>query len=90
VHLKGVARLPLLTISAAIDWDLTITIDTSSGRTRYAITGDHDGFPAYEVYINKTPIWRYNPGSPPFGWDHIQRLSPPAEVPVNDSGPLSP
>jgi len=44
------------------DYILDITIDdTDITNTKYSITGLHDGFPAYEVYIGAKLIYKHDP-----------------------------
>lgn len=31
------------------------------GKVQYFLWGQHDGFPAYEVYLNGHPVYQYNP-----------------------------
>jgi hypothetical protein len=70
VQLKGGARDPLLKPSAAIDWDFTFVIDFSGTVSTYTFKGKHDGFPAYDVYINDDAVWTYDPG----GQDCVSRV----------------
>jgi hypothetical protein len=45
-----------------IDYVLELTIDyTDAANPRYSLTGEHDGFPAYEVYIGTRRIHHYDP-----------------------------
>lgn len=45
-----------------IDYDCEITIDYSNASDlRYSLEGDHDGFPAYEVYIGNKRIFQHDP-----------------------------
>lgn len=66
VRLYGGANDPLVKLGPIgapnIDWDFTFTIDFSTKRPYYKFTGAHDGFPAYEVYINEKLIYPYDPG----------------------------
>lgn len=73
-----------------LDWDFTITIDTSTGTPEWTLTGRHDGFPAYEIYINDTEIYRHFPGAPPYTFrDHVSKLLGRLDVDVgNLSGTL--
>jgi hypothetical protein len=70
----------------AIDLDLTVTIDIVNRR--YRVTGAHDGFPAYELYVEinsdaAAPVYRFDPG-PVARWpDLIIRLFPPEEIHVD-------
>jgi hypothetical protein len=52
------ANNPLFTGSPAIDWDITVTIDDSGN---YEVTGTHDKYPAYDIYINTTQAYTYDP-----------------------------
>lgn len=38
---------------------LKVTIDKASGT--YSIEGIHDGFPAYEIYINGKRVYQHDP-----------------------------
>jgi len=40
----------------SIDWDLTLTLDTSGPEPKYELTGKWDGYPAMEIYVNRQPI----------------------------------
>jgi hypothetical protein len=74
----------------SLDWDFTITIDTSTGTPEWTLTGRHDGFPAYEIYINDMEIYRYSPGPAPYDFvTQVRKLFPPLDVNVgNLSGTL--
>jgi hypothetical protein len=92
VDLDGGPGMPLsmaAQVFATLDWDFTITIDTSSGMPEWTLTGKHDGFPAYELYINDTEIYRYSPGPAPYSFfTQVRKLLPPLDVKVgNLSGP---
>lgn len=85
VHLHGNAANPLVVgaqILAPIDWDLTINIDTASPIPLWTLSGTHDGFPAYEIYINGTPIYTYDPGPAPYTVRQVVRLLPPMDVAI--------
>jgi len=58
-HLIGKGHNPLAPISPAIDWDLTIELDTTVSPPHFKITGAHDCYPGYEVYINGNRIYGY-------------------------------
>ena len=52
ISLHGWPADPLIIGSPHIDWNLTITIDTTDpNRPHYTINGTHDGFPDHEIYI---------------------------------------
>jgi hypothetical protein len=56
-------RNGLLAGSPSIDWDLTITIDTSGVEPVYEVTGTWDGYPAMELAINRERVLAFMPGS---------------------------
>jgi hypothetical protein len=87
-HLYGGAGNPLVFGAPAIDWDLNLTIDTSGSKPHWTLTGAHDGFPAYEVYVNGQTLYTYSPGPGPYGFGDILKLFPPLDVSVNTSGDL--
>ena len=89
VKLSGEVGNPLVNLAPTTDWAFTLTIDASASPARWTLSGDHDGFPAYEIYINNMPIYTYDPGSPPYTFlDHLARLGTPMEIPVNRVGTL--
>jgi hypothetical protein len=63
-----------------INWELTLIVDASGPRTKWALVGEHDGFPAYELYLKGERIYEYWPGDPPYGQDDLARLLPPMDV----------
>jgi hypothetical protein len=49
-------------ITETIDTDIFITFTREAGgRLRFLVTGSHDGFPAYEIYINKLIAYFWDP-----------------------------
>jgi hypothetical protein len=45
-----------------VDYELDVDIvQQLSGGYRYAVSGEHDGFPAFEIYINNQPVYRFMP-----------------------------
>ena len=68
--------------SPNIDYDFTIEIDYLGLKNpSYRITGDHDGFPAYEVYIGNQMIHHYHHGN-----ETPLALFPPMDRSVNNAG----
>ena len=52
VRFHGGAMNPLVKLAPAIDWNFLLAIDISNPlRPRYFLSGKHDGFPAYEIYL---------------------------------------
>ena len=94
IRMHGFAGLPLSYIgpspagAPAIDWDFTIIIDTSGRYPSWAITGAHDSFPAYEVFINRIPIYTFDPGPGPYTFDQIRGLYPPTDINIEQAGLL--
>jgi len=76
-------------IVKTITWNFIVTIDTSDETPRWNLAGQHDGFPAYEIYINNIPIYTYDPGPPPYSFSHhLRKLAPPMDRTVNNAGEL--
>jgi hypothetical protein len=49
-------------ISETVDADIFITLTREAGgRLKFMITGNHDGFPAYEIYVNKLMSYFWDP-----------------------------
>lgn len=70
-------------VLGAIDWEFTLTLDNSVKPGRWTLSGAHDGFPAYEIYINGMPIYRHDPGPPPYGFaSDVRKLLPPLDIEV--------
>lgn len=58
--------VPLVDHAPTINLDLDVVIEkhpTEEGYLRWAITGTHDGFPSYEIYINKEPAYQQEAGA---------------------------
>ena len=52
VRFHGKAKEPIVRPAPAIDWNFLLAIDISNPlRHRYFLSGKHDGFPAYEIYM---------------------------------------
>jgi hypothetical protein len=52
VRFHGGAAEPIVIGAAEINWDFNITINIGDPvKPRYKVTGEQDGFPAYEIYI---------------------------------------
>ena len=54
-------QLPLMTGAPAIDADLFVHVRVSGGRLQAVVRGAHDGFPAYEIYVDQQLIYSYDP-----------------------------
>lgn len=63
LHFRGAVQDPLLP-SPHVDWDFKLVIDFAGPTPTYAFEGQHDAFPAFEVYINEMPVWTHDPGPP--------------------------
>jgi hypothetical protein len=90
VRMVGGPGIPLVFggSHAGIDWDVTIAINTAGPKPVWGLVGGHDGFPAYELYVNGHAIYHYDPGPPPYGVDELARLLLPLEVFVVRAGEL--
>lgn len=71
VSLSGSADNPLVKPSEAIDWDLVLIIDTSGDEPTWQLTGVHNLFPAFEMYVNGEEIYTYSPGTPPYSFTDL-------------------
>ncbi|HEX2095203.1 MAG TPA: DUF3238 domain-containing protein [Longimicrobiaceae bacterium] len=88
VRLAGSAANPLVAAAPAIDWDLMLDLDVGAGTPQWQLTGLEDGFPAFELYVNGTPIYQRN-APPPYSTGDLNKLRPHAgDVRVNRSGTL--
>jgi hypothetical protein len=58
----GVTELPLPFDPPSINADLNVLVSQdASGAINYEVDGTHDGFPAYELYIDDTLVYAYDP-----------------------------
>ena len=80
LHADG--SLPLSSVAPAINADLTLLLRIKDGAVQARLAGEHDGFPAHEVYLN---------GRLFYGWDPVAEdssptsLMPPMDVEVDTS-----
>jgi hypothetical protein len=74
VLLRGGPGNPLVRPSCDIDWNLNLQLREEGGATNYVLSGVHDGFPAYELYVNGHEIYRFDPGPGPFSFADLLRL----------------
>jgi len=73
-------------VLGAIDWDFTLSLDNSTKPGRWTLSGAHDGFPAYEIYINETPVYLHDPGAPPYEFaKDVNKLLPPLDVEIAET-----
>jgi hypothetical protein len=82
VHLKfhTNAALPLDLLAPAINCDLDVLLLSSAAGLSYSIKGLHDGFPAYELYLEQKLVYSYDPVTANSG---PLSLEPPANVSVD-------
>ncbi len=81
----GSAGNPLVT-GPAIDYNLEIELDTTDPeKTTYKLTGTHDKFPSYEVYINGKRVYEHDEsGHSPidlFPWRPSQSVNETGDLP---------
>jgi hypothetical protein len=93
IRFAGTLDSPLVGLAqvlGAIDWDFTLTLDDSVEPGVWTLSGAHDGFPAYEIYVNGATVYHHDPGAPPYDFaNHIRKLLPPLDVEVMEiSGDL--
>ncbi len=82
VTLRGNAKNPLLILGAGpgISWEIMVTIDATGSIPKYTIEGEHDGFPAYELYLNKQLVYKFWPGDPPYDSIFDPFFGPPSHL----------
>lgn len=61
LHIHLASALPLMTGAPEIDATLYVHLKVAGGRILACVNGSHDGFPAYEIYANRTRIYSYSP-----------------------------
>jgi hypothetical protein len=88
IHIKNKLALPDVNrVVPALDYLMSIKLlGLPDGTVAYKLSGNHDGFPAYEVYLNGVPVYLYDPvaiGAGPF------LLTPPMDKNVFRSGLIS-
>lgn len=77
---------PLVGLSPDIDYDFELLIDYSDPATPvWQLTGTHDGFPCYEVYMNNQPLLQHDSQS-----ETVFSLFPPQEKSVDKTGVIEP
>jgi hypothetical protein len=93
IRFSGTLDSPLVgpaQVLGAIDWDFTLTLDKTFETGVWTLSGAHDGFPAYEIYVDGQPVYRHDPGAPPYDFARdVRKLLPPLDVEVTEvSGDL--
>ena len=78
LHADG--RNPLISVAPAINADLSLFLKREGDVLRCLVCGDHDGFPAYELYVNGVLIYCYDPIA---GGKSPTALFPPSDIDVN-------
>jgi hypothetical protein len=53
----GSAADPLIAFAPAVDYRMVFQLTFGLNKVQYRLTGCHDGFPAYEAYINGTAVY---------------------------------
>jgi hypothetical protein len=96
LHIKGATAIPFVQLSPTIDYDYTIVLWKDGDNVVYRISGDHDGFPAYEIFIGTENVYFFtpkvaegqNPLSPFNKGQSILSLFPPSEFSVSKNGEI--
>jgi hypothetical protein len=91
---------PLRPDGPGINADLTVTLQqTRGGPVQYRITGAHDGFPGYLLFLNDDEIYRFDPRAegqtplslfPPMEWDVAVPWTPFVDSPPVELPPYQP
>lgn len=86
---SGGPRDQLITGAPSIDWDFTITIDTSGPEPKYELAGKWDGYPAMEIYVNRQPIYQHKGEDKPPTMGDLIKLAPLyGDLSVKEAGVL--
>ena len=80
LSLHADAALPLVPGAPAINADLNLYLKREGDVLRCLVCGDHDGFPAYELYVNGVLVYCYDPIA---GGKAPSALFPPSDIEVN-------
>lgn len=60
--INGSGDNPLVNPSPNIDYNVKVTLDwTNSTSPKVSVSGSHDGYPGYEVYLGTQRIYEFNP-----------------------------
>jgi PKD domain len=86
VTFNGPVKNGLIEYSPTIDWTITLQFDVS-GVPQVTVAGMHDQFPAYEIYVNSVPIYRWAPTSEPLP---VVRFGPLSLLGLLDEQPFPP
>lgn len=70
------AANPLATPSPAIDAEIRLELKEYNGKLHVKLAGHHDGFPAYELYVDRCLVYSHDPT----GDDSPVDLLPPTDV----------
>lgn len=83
----GMGAAPGVSRLCDISWNVILEIDASANPTTVKVRGQHDGFPAYDVYVNNLEIYTFWPGPLPYNLSNLRKLCgtmeetiPPKEV----------
>lgn len=82
-YLKVNAANPLQSLAPAINADLYLYLKEYNGKIYYKLSGTHDGFPAYELYVDQCRIYSHDPAAQN---QSPASLFPPSEYSVGEPG----
>jgi Protein of unknown function (DUF3238) len=88
VQFTGAAANPLVIGTPAIDWSLLLTLERTGGSTQWTLTGEEDGFPAFEMYVDGHPVYQRDSPPPHRFLDALGLLPGFRNKTVNGSGTL--
>jgi hypothetical protein len=74
VSFNVAGALPLATLAPDIDATLYLHLKVEQNRIKASLRGSHDGFPAYELYVNGQRVYAYDPVAA--GDDPIALMAP--------------
>ncbi|RMF15842.1 MAG: hypothetical protein D6758_09055 [Gammaproteobacteria bacterium] len=82
-YLKVNGPNPLVAAAPAINADLYLYVKEYNGKLWFKLTGSHDGFPAYELYVDQCLVLSHDPEATNQG---PLSLFPPSEFSVGQAG----
>ncbi|HEB81817.1 MAG TPA: hypothetical protein ENJ11_03025 [Gammaproteobacteria bacterium] len=80
-YLKVDGSNPLVSLAPAINAELYLYIKEVNGKLYYKLSGSHDGFPAYELYVDECLVYTHDPvaeGNSPAS------LFPPSDITIGE------
>jgi len=85
IKIDGAASDPLITLSPDADYHYVVTLCCEeSGQIKYKITGRHDGFPSFSIFIGPKLVYSFDGSA-----NSIKRLWSSGDVVIDIKGTIS-